>query len=200
MKSFIPVIILLSACRNHTTLKSNSDDTLALKNDSVKNEPYYPITQYVLEQIAYVDSTPLAIEKQTFINGKRIDSTIINRIEFKLLAEEFMKPNLNDKNIKPLYVENMYQDLTINSITFNYTTSDPGQELKQADVLLNPETKKVKNIIFRKTRTIGDTTYNFNGLWKHYLDFQINYAIQPGKGKAFTKQVKVIWDKPTVQD
>lgn len=201
MKKTVPLILLiaLAACNNQSATSTNNDP-LAVKTDSLNNEPFYPITQYIQGQIAYVDSTPLAIEKITFINGKRVDSVIIDRNAFKLLAQEFLKPDLNDKNIKPFYTENSYHDLTINSVTFNYTTTDRNQELQQADILLNPENNRVKNVIFRKSRTVGDTSYNINGLWKANMNFQLNYTIQPANEKAYTKQIKIIWDKPAVQE
>ena len=147
-----------------------------------------------------MDSTALAIEKHTYVNNKRIDSTTIDRNAFRQLAEEFLKPDLNDPKIKPFYTENFYQDLTINSVTFNYTTTDPNQELRQADVLLNPGNNKVKNVIFRKNRMVGDTSVSINGLWKHNMNFQLNYTLKPPNGNAQTKQIKVIWDKPVADD
>ena len=197
MKKIVPIFIFIgfAACRNQSA-NTGGNDSLTEKKDSINNEPFYPITQYIQDQIAYVDSTPLAIEKITFIDNKRVDSVIIDRQAFHLLAEEFLKPDLNDKNIKPFYTENSYRDLTINSVTFNYTTTDRSQELQQADILLNPENNRVKNVIFRKNRIVGDTAINVNGLWKHNMNFQLNYTLKPPKGKAVTKQVKVIWDRP----
>jgi hypothetical protein len=201
MKKVLPFILLiaLAACNSKPGTTTGSD-SLAAKNDSLKNEPFYPIAEYIQSQIAYLDSTPLAIEKHTYVNNKRIDSTTIDRNAFRQLAEEFLKPDLNDPKIKPFYTENSYQDLTINSVTFNYITTDPNQELRQADVLLNPVNNKVKNIIFRKTRMVGDTSVSINGLWKHNMNFQLNYTLNPANGNAQTKQIKVIWDKPVADD
>ena len=201
MKKVLPFILIISlaACNNQPA-KTTRSDSLSAKNDSLKNEPFYPIAEYIQSQIAYLDSTPLAIEKHTYLNNKRIDSTTIDRNALRQLAEEFLKPDLNDPTIKPFYTENSYQDLTINSVTFNYTTTDPNQELRQADVLLNPVNNKVKNIIFRKNRMVGDTSVSINGLWKHNMNFQLNYTLKTANGNAQTKQIKVIWDKPAVSD
>ncbi|MES2776354.1 MAG: hypothetical protein V4722_19415 [Bacteroidota bacterium] len=201
MKNVIPFILLMAllSCGDQATTKTASD-SLTAKNDSLKNVPFYPITQYIEGQIAYVDSTPLAIEKITFIDNKKVDSVLIDRQAFHELAAEFLKPDLNDKKIKPLYEENSFHDLTINTVTFNYTTTDRSQELQQADVLLNPENSRVKNVIFRKNRMVGDTSLSVNGLWKHNMNFQLNYGIQPTNGKAQTKQIKVIWDRPRVSE
>ncbi|MEO7312575.1 MAG: hypothetical protein ABIX01_19470 [Chitinophagaceae bacterium] len=201
MKQILSLILMmaLAACHDQPSPSRYGDSTVA-KKDSLKTEAFYPLTQYIQDQISYVDSTPFAIEKHTYINGKRVDSVLIDRQEFNKLAAEFLKPDLNDSKIKQLYIESSYQDLTINSVTFDYTTQDHSQELQQADVLLNPETKKVKNIIFRKNRLVGDTSVSINGLWKNNMNFQLNYTFQPAKGKTQTKQIKVIWDRPMVSD
>jgi len=200
MKNAIPIFLLiaLASCRNQDS-NPNESDTLS-RGESIKNQPFYPMTQYIEDQIAYVDTTPLAIEKITFINNKKVDSVIIDRLAFRVLAAEFLKPDLNDKRIKPLYTESIYQDLTINSITFNYTTKDRSQELQQADILLNPENNRVKSIIFRKNRMAGDTAISINGLWKHNMNFQLNYSIRQANGTSETKQIKVIWDRPVLND
>lgn len=177
------------SCKNHPSTKD-------VVKDTIKSEPYYPIIDYIISQVQYIDSTPFAIEKQIFINGKRTDSTLIDRTAFKTLAEEFERPNLNLNNIKPLYTENIYNDLSMNAITFTYDTKDPNQELQQTTVLLNPSTKKVKHIIFKKIRVTGDTIVTINGLWKNNMNFQLNYTYQP-KGKTIVeKQIKVIWNRP----
>lgn len=201
MKKAVPLILLLAfaACNGKPGTTTGSD-SLSAKNNSLKNEPFYPIAEYIQSQIAYLDSTPLAIEKHTYVNNKRTDSTTIDRNALRQLAEEFLKPDLNDPKIKPFYTENTYQDLTINSITFNYTTTNSNQELRQADVLLTPGNNKVKNVIFRKNRMAGDTAVSINGLWKHNMNFQINYTFTPANGKLQTKQIKVIWDRPEADD
>lgn len=201
MKIYIYIIVVLfsASCRNQTTSVSDENSFIS-KADTLPSEPYYPITQYIRDQIAYVDTTPLAIEKITFVNSKKIDSVIIDRQEFHQLAEEFLKPDLNDKYVKSLYTESSYNDLTLNSLAFNYTAKDPALELQQADVLLNPENNKVKNIIFKKIRNNKDTSVRMNGLWKHNMNFQINYILQPVNGIQQTKQIEVIWDRPLTTD
>jgi len=188
-------IAALAACKNQAS-PMTAKDSLAAIQDSIKNAPFYPIAQYINDQIKYVDSTPLAIYKFTFINSKQVDSVVIDRDAFHQLAKEFKEPDLNQKDIKPNYTEDSFEDLTINTLTFTYATTNRDLELQQADVLLNPENHQVKNVMFRKNRIVGDTSVSVNGLWKNNMNFQLNYNMSPSKGTAFTKQVKVIWDRP----
>ncbi len=190
--------ILLAVCLSCNN--KNSDKTKVTGNgkDSVSAEPYYPITQYIQQQIAYVDSTPLAIEKHVYINNHRIDSAIIDRPAFRQLATDFLSPDLNDKKLKPLYKEDKFHDLTINTLTFSYNAKDLTQPIQQRDILLDPETQRVRMVMFRKVAHKGDTTITINGLWKHNMNFQLNYIIEPGNGPMQTKQIRIIWDRPMV--
>jgi len=201
MKKIVSILLVLAgiACQDHP-IKSNDTGSNPVNPERAVREPYYPISQYIESQVAYVDTTPLAIELITFINNKRVDSTVIDRKAFRILADEFMKPDLNDKNVQPLYEENSFNDLTLNTITFTYTARDRNQELQQEDVLLNPDNNRVKNVMFRKNRMNGDTSVSINGLWNHNMNFQLNYSFQPAKGNTQTKQLKVIWDRPMVND
>lgn len=184
---YVLIIGVLFSCKNGNNQKKTVD--------SIKSEPYYPVVQYIQDQIKYVDTTPLAIEKITLVNNKQIDSIIIDRNSFHELAQEFLKPDLNNSSIKPLFEENKYHDLTINSLTFSYSSLDSAQPLQQLDVLLDPETQKVKNVLFRKILHHRDTVITLNGLWKNNMNFQLNYLIQPPNDSFQSKQIKVIWDK-----
>jgi hypothetical protein len=184
--------MLFLSCKN-----KNSDQVDAANSkDSLNTEPFYPITQYIQQQIAYVDSTPLAIEKHTYFNNRLIDSTTIDRTIFQQLAADFLSPDLNDEKLKPLYKEDKFHDQTINTLTFSYNAKNTDQQLQQRDILLDPETQRVRMAMFRKVEHKGDTTITINGLWKHNMNFQLNYIIEPASGPMQTKQIRIIWDRP----
>jgi hypothetical protein len=187
------LLIFCLSCKNKNNAQVDGDGS---SKDSLSTEPFYPITQYIQQQIAYVDSTPLAIEKQVYINSRRVDSTVIDRSAFRQIAADFMTPDINDEKLRPLYREDKFHDLTVNSLTFSYNANDPTQPLQQRDILLDPETQRVRVAMFRKVEHKGDTTITINGLWNHNMNFQLNYIIEPGRGPMQTKQIKIIWDRP----
>jgi hypothetical protein len=189
--------LLVGLCLYLFACNTGSQSEPGTLTDTASNaEPFYPITQYIQEQLAYVDTMPLAIEKQTFVNSVQVDSMIIDRPAFHQLAADFLYPDLNDAGEKKNYRESKFQDLTINTLTFSYNALRPDAELQQKDILLDPETQKVKNVLFRKVLQHGDTVITMNGIWKHNYNFQINYILEPKNGPMQTKQVKVIWDRP----
>lgn len=188
------VLLLIISCKNST---ENQEVNGVNRNGQDSTSAFfYPISEYIQNQLAYVDSMPLAIEKQTFINGKRTDSVIIDRASFKQLATDFFTPNLLDAKLKPLYTATDFHDQTINTLTFSYNAKQADLPIQQRDILLVPETQKVKTVLFRKNEQHGDTSITINGLWTHNMNFQLNYIIEPGNGPMQTKQVKVIWDRP----
>jgi hypothetical protein len=199
-KLFFSLLLVASTALFSCKSKPTTSDKPIQDSIALSDEPYYPISQYIEGQIAYVDSTPLAIEKHTYVNNKQVDSIIIDRPTFKSLATDFIQPDMNDPKIKPHYKETKFNDLTINTLTFSYNATDPNQELQQRDILLDPETQKVKTVLFRKIKQQGDTTITINGLWKHNMNFQLSYIIEPKNGPMQTKQVKVIWDKPFITE
>lgn len=164
--------------------------------DSTSKEPLYPYPQYIKEQILYVDSALLAIEMHTYENGVRTDSTLISREKFHELAAEFMTPDLNTTELRPLYGEKSFQDLTIKSITFSISAKDASLPLQQADILLNPDTKKVKTLIIKKHLESADSTESRTLLWVNNMNFQIISSVSKKNGNPVDRVVKVIWDKP----
>lgn len=187
-----PLFLLSFACKQ----KSKNTTSNTPSSDTLSKEPLYPYPQYIQDQIKYVDSAPLAIEMHSFENGIRIDSTLISRDKFHELAAEFMSPDLNTKELRPLYTEKSFQDLTINSITFSISAKDQSLPLQQADVLLNPETKVVKNIIIKKQSQRGDSSESRTLLWVNNMNFQIISSVSAKDGKPVDRVIKVIWDKP----
>ena len=185
--------IILASCDNKS---KSGDEGRAPLVDSTDKYPLFPYPLYIAEQIAYVDSTPLGILKLVYENGKKIDSGYIDRNEFHQLAKEFSTPNLNDTMYRPHYTEKSFQDLTINSITFSITAKDAKSVVRQADILLNPDTKKIKNIIIKKHVSTTDSSETKNLLWVNNMNFQINSFVLRKDGSKTERTLKVIWDKP----
>ncbi len=184
---------LFAACGDKA---KNSKDGSVAEVDSSANQPLYPYPEYIKSQIAYVDSTPLGILKLLYENGKLVDSGYIDRNQFHLLAKEFSEPDLNNKQYRPHYTEKSFQDLTINTITFSITAKDAAYPIKQADVLLDPNSQRVKNVIIKKHTTGSDSSEIKNLLWVNNMNFQINSSVTKKDGSTTERTLKIIWDKP----
>jgi hypothetical protein len=159
------------------------------------NEPFYPFIDYIQTQIAYIDTTPFALEKIMYINGKMIDSGFVTKAAFKQLAQTFIDIDPNHSSIKPKYKETSIQDLTLNRIAFSITASNDSMPLQQADVLVNPDNEKVKTVVLRRRLEAGDSIVFQHLVWVDNRYLQISETINPGNKEEYVRVTKLIWDR-----
>ena len=188
--SLLFVLLIVSASCSSPSQKENSRN---------KKEALYPYPQYILSQIAYVDTVPLGIERIVQENGMTTDSSFIDRKTFKELANNFLLPDPNKDDLRRQYEEISFQDLTLNTITFSITTKNPDLSLQQADILLNPDTKKVKYLVLKKQQSTADGFATSTLMWRNNMNFQIVTSITGKDGKERSKLIRVVWDKPAAE-
>jgi hypothetical protein len=146
-----------------------------------------------------VDTVPLGIEMIVQENGVTTDSGFIDRKTFRELANNFLQPDPNQKDLRREYEEISFQDLTLNTITFSITTKNEHLPLQQADILLNPDTKQVKYLVLKKQQATDSGYATSSLMWRHNMNFQIVTSITGKEGKEKSKLVRVVWDKPIAE-
>lgn len=176
--------------KSSATLSEESEDSADLK------EPLYPFPQYLSGQVAYVDSTPIAVEKIVKLNGVTTDSGYIDKAAFKAAMNAYTAIDPNTYALRSQYKEVSFQDLSIPSLTFSITSKDATLPLQQADILLNPDTKRVKHVVLNFITAAGDSTVTKRVLWDHNMKCQIVESIEFSNGKQYTRITQYIWDKP----
>jgi hypothetical protein len=165
--------------------------------DSVDpNIPFYPFIDYIHNQIAYVDTIPVGIEKRVEINGKVTDSGFISKEAFKRIANLFMETDPNTAALKPNYTENSFTDLTTNRITFSISTKNSSLPLQNADILLNADNQQVKNVLLKKQLISPDSNVLQYLVWVDKMHFQISETITRKDQTSYTRVTRVVWDKP----
>lgn len=189
--------LLLISCGDSTQTNESSANVSESSEDSAESkEPLYPFTQYLSGQVAYVDSTPLAVEKIVKLNGVTTDSGYIDKAAFRTAMNAFTTIDPNTYALRSHYKEVSFQDLSIPSLTFSITSKDTSLPLQQADILLNPDTKRVKHVVLNFITTTGDSTVTKRVLWDHNMKCQIMESIEFTDGKQYTRITQYIWDKP----
>jgi hypothetical protein len=165
--------------------------------DSVDPDiPFYPYLDYLHNQIAYVDTIPVGIEKRVEINGKLTDSGFISKDSFKVLSNVFLEIDPNNPALKPNYTENSFTDLTINRITFSLSTKNGNLPLQTADILLNADNQQVKNVLLKKQLISPDSSVLQHLVWVDKMHFQISETITRKDHSSYTRVTRVVWDKP----
>lgn len=172
--------------------KPNGSNTATNKNGKEDTTHFFQVAQYIQSQIAEVDKTPYFIYKIDITNGKK-DSIPINNSVFNQFAAKFLKPDINDKEIKKYYTESIFHDQTTRSFTLSYTANDKQLEIQNIDVLLQEDGKTVKRIFIRKFFNYPDSSAIEQLSWKPGESFQINRLVQNSGNKENTYQTNVVW-------
>jgi hypothetical protein len=157
--------------------------------------PLYPFPQYLTDQISYVDSMPLGIERVVKLNGRTIDSGYIDKAAFKAAVAPFAAIDPNLASLRPFYTETSFNDLTLGTITFSISCTDSNALLQKADVLLHADTKKVKYVLLEMTEANDDSVLYRRVNWVHNMRCQVAETIHK-KDSSYDRLTVYIWDKP----
>lgn len=188
MKVFLSLAVfslLLWSCRNSPSSKDagkTSDTT-----------HFYPVVEYLNQQIEDVDNTPYFIYKISIKDGKK-DSSVINQKTFDSLAHLFVKDDITKVPLKKYYTENIFEDVSTDSYTISYTSSDPKTELQNVDILLGREDQQVKWIFMNKIETKDSSIISFKMGWRPDRRFYINKISTDKTGKEHEEQNTIVWN------
>jgi hypothetical protein len=195
----ISVLTLLLATGCHQKGSAGSQD--GDKSDSSRNsrdstqQAFFPVGEFLMSEIGYVDSTPLAIRKYT-IQSDRRDSAFIQPADFNGLAREFILPELDPDSMKINYLENSFQDETTGYLTLNYTPRNKEASLQRVDVIITPGKthNKVRSIYMEKLSRKSDTLEIKKMYWQAQQSFQVITTLQLPEKAPIVRQLKVVWD------
>lgn len=186
------VIVLFSlyicACQSDTGNTPGGTPALA---DTAK---FYPLGQFFRSQIEYVDLRAFTVYRITITDGKK-DSSALSREEFFAWANIFVQRAFADPGLKAAYKETMFEDISTDSYTLNYSPHDPSSvEVKNIDILLGHEIKEVKRVFIKSLYNRGDTTIEEQCSWKTNKSFQVNRVKSAAGGYRSTELNYINWN------
>lgn len=181
----ITALLGFAACRPRTGQQHNAQqgqDTAA----------FYPLQDFFARQVDYVLLHDFPIVHTSMVNGKK-DSILISKEAFKQWAQVFIDRCFTPAQ-KPLYKESVFQDLSTDSYTLNYTPFEKGTtDVYSMDVLLNRETNQPKRIFIKSIYQKGDTTVEEQCNWKADKSCQVNRT-STVHGQSQTEWHTISWD------
>jgi hypothetical protein len=180
------IAIVFSSCGQ------NSNDSQNNKLPSTDSTVFYPLREYFLSQIKSVDSSVPVIRMVKTINGQK-DSASIGIDEFNKIAQTFLENNIADPSVKKYYRQSVFQDMTTDSYTFNYTSLNSSLPVQNLSVLLDTATQTVKRVFISKIKINGDNTITEKLSWKNDNSFLIYRTIQLPQKKDIEEQISVVW-------
>ncbi len=180
----IPFLLLvLFSCKN----KPVTNNTKAVPDSS----KFYPLSEFIQEQMAYVDLRNFEIYKKQ-VSSTKIDSNIISKEEFKQLAALFLNLDISKPDKKQTYTETLFHDLSTASYTLNYKTNQATDLVKTMDILLDEQTKMVKRVFIVSEFQKADSSIMDHHSWTANKQFQITRTIETASGRS-NKTTTVYW-------
>ncbi len=187
---YLWVILFLSvsffACKNKPN--SHPSNQASASIDSTK---FYPLTDFVNEQIAFVDLRNFIIY-QKLRNASKSDSNIISKEQFKAIAANFLAFDISNPDKKQFYTETIFHDLSTASYTINYKSNQASLLVKSMDVLLDEQTKLAKRVFIVSERQSADSSIMKKLSWTANKQFQITRTIVSDSGSA-NETTTVYW-------
>jgi len=159
-------VLMLAACH------SNQDKTKPViqKTDTAA---YYPVEDFFREQMQYVDLRSFSIEYDHTHDGKK-DSGTITKEELQTWGKLFLEKGKTFNQRKHLFKESVFQDLSTGSFTLNYVPYDQqGGGIRNIDVLLDENTKKVKRVFIKSISANKDTAVTEQYNWQANKGLQL---------------------------
>jgi hypothetical protein len=196
MKQIMSVLALINifvSCNHHS---AQNEIKASDQKDTLQVQTFFPIADFIGGQIKMIDSLQLPLSKSLTAGSKTTLESISDK-EFRLLANNFLQPDINDTAIRKFYTETSMADQSIPSVTLIYTTANTGLPIQKINVYIKPDpvkNDKVSSIYIEKVFSNADTVISQKLYWKSDKNFQINTEKRLGSITFPAEQVKVIWD------
>jgi hypothetical protein len=187
MKYFLLLFIFTSflfSCKNKPKAlakKSTQDST-----------QFYPIADFIKEQISFVELRDFEIHYKKEVAGK-IDSSIISKEIFRKIASPFLDKDISA--LKQNFTESVFQDLSTNSYTLNYRAKLANEPIQNIDILLFENSKTVKRLFILTQLQKSDSSILQHHNWTANKNFQVTTSIKTNAGFTSNEIIQVYWKK-----
>jgi hypothetical protein len=170
---FLFLFLVFPSCKNVPPAPPTKEEIQA-----TDTAHFYPLDVYFKEQIQYVDLRAFPLYRITVKDGKR-DSAALSKSEFIVLADTFLKNDIAAPEVKALYRETSFDDMSTGSLTLNYKPTDKNAAVQNIDILMDQEgAHLIKRVTIRAVYMKGDTTVTEVGSWKTNKSFQLNRSLE----------------------
>jgi hypothetical protein len=194
----LPLLLVFAFCNS----KKQTGTTVAATENITGTEdsthtPFFPVTAFLLGQLAELDSLPVTFLHITTINGKT-DSVWEKRQAVKPILQPFIEDNIDTANLTAFFKATKFNDQTIEAITFTYDPLAPLPDsiaLRHWALYINPETGKINKVYIVREFNKDKTTFTQQLTWQTGRRAKINTLQQlPGQQKQLLKEEQLVWD------
>jgi hypothetical protein len=185
--TFISIFILAIGCNNH----NNNTTTQQLNTDTTA---FFPVTDYLNNDIDDVKKTPYLIIKKVFENKVLKDSSVISSAEFVALANTFLQKDITKPQYHSMYKPSVFNDLSTKSITFTYDALRDTLPVKNVTVLLNDKSNKLRNVFITSIYNSNNSTVKEQLMWNAERSFSIHCFTTKPDSPEKMKSIFASWN------
>lgn len=141
--------------------------------NSTEEKTHFPINAFLEEELAEIDSLPIAIILTRENNGKS-DTSIMDKKEFRVLAMQLIGIDFQEKKHKNKYQELVLEDAALGNISIGYTTEDPDLPIKKIELNIDANSNKIKSIFSERQENEGEKLLIKKILWTSATELMVN--------------------------
>ena len=173
-----------------------SQTPLHTEKETTEDNSFFPVTQFILGELAQTDSLPITPLKIISENGKE-DSIWMKIPDIRIFAQPFLNPTIDSTNLKNLFTQKSFLDQTINAYTLSY---DPvavlpdTMQLKRWDVYIDAQNNKVKRIYIVKETNDAGTKQTIQLTWMTGHWCKITTITEQQNNPPKIREEKMIWN------
>lgn len=142
-------------------------------SNSTEEKNHFPIAAFLEEELAEIDSLPIAIILTSETNGK-YDTTVVDKKNFRALAIKLVGIDFQEKKYKNKYQELVLEDAALNNISIGYTTEDPDLPIKKIELNIDGGSNKIKSIFAERQEVEGEKLLIRKILWTSATELMVN--------------------------
>ena len=153
---------------------------------------YYPLQGFIRTELKALESLPIAVSRYTTRDLAKTDTSVIGIPDFSRLVDSLIRPDISLEPLCRSYKETVFMDETLNRVTLTYTPLKASPEIRKLDILIEPETEKVKSFYLEKQAEGEDgTLMKMN--WTAGKSFQISYIAAAGNKAPAERLERFVW-------
>lgn len=152
-----PLLFLCSVSCSHSTEEKN----------------HFPITAFLEEELAEIDSLPIAIILNREANGQS-DTSLVDKMKFRAMALQLIGIDFQEKKYKNNYQELVLEDAALGNISISYTTKDRELPIKKIELNVDASSNKIKSIFAERKEAEGEQLLVKKILWTADTELMVN--------------------------
>jgi hypothetical protein len=145
-------------------------------NQSSEEKNHFPIHAFLEEELAQIDSLPIAIILTRETIGKA-DTAVVDKKEFRTLSMQLIGIDFQEKKYKNNYKELVLEDVALGNISIGYTTEEPDLPIRKIELNIDAGTNKIKSIFAERQDKQGEQLLIRKILWTADTELMVNTSV-----------------------